>query len=109
MNISQMSQTSQLLLRGSLEALEEKDREEYVALMQDCLREDFSYILSGFEYDPALKSGPPRPLPLATVRALFGHFASVQTLSREEPQGERQRWKLPSLAKFTYLLRRNTQ
>ena len=58
-----MFQTSQLLLRGSLEALEEKDREQYVALMQDCLREDFSYILSGFEYDPDLKSGPPPPPP----------------------------------------------
>ena len=101
-----MFQTSQLLLRGSLEALEEKDREQYVALMQDCLREDFSYILSGFEYDPALKSGPPRPLPPSTVQALFGRFASVETLSREEPQGEKQRWNLPSLAKYTFLLRR---
>ena len=104
-----MFQTSQLLLRGSLEALEEKDREQYVALMQDCLREDFSYILSGFDYDPALKPGPPRPLPPATVQTLFGSFATVETLSREEPQAERQRWNLPSLAKFTFLLRRKDQ
>ena len=94
--------------RGSLEALEEKDREEYVSILQSCLKDEFSYILSGFEYDPALKSGPPRPLPPGTVETLFGKFAEVQVLSREEPQGERERWKLPSLSKFTYLLRRKT-
>ena len=74
--------------------------------MESCLRDDFAYILSGFEYDPSLKSGPPRPLPPSTVETLFGKFATAETLSREEPQGERERWRLPSLAKFTYLLRR---
>ena len=98
-----------ILIRGSLEALEEKDRAQYISIIESCLKEQFSYILSGFEYDPALKSGPPRPLPPSTVQALFGKFASVETLSREEPQGEKQRWNLPSLTKFTYLLRRKDE
>jgi len=92
--------------RGALEALNEEDRNLYLSIMRSCLRDEFTYLLSGFEYDSSLKEGPPRPLPPKTVNSLFQEFGSVSVLADEEDEGARMRFKLPSLKKYTYLIRR---
>ena len=84
--------------------MNESDREQYIGLLKNCLNKNFRYILSGFEYDGALKPGPPRPLPPAVVKELFEGVGAVTVLSQEDDEGPRQRWKLPSLQRFTYLI-----
>jgi len=90
--------------RGALEALNESDREQYIGLIKKCLNKNFRYLLSGFEYDASLKEGPPRPLPPAVVKELFEGVGAVTILSQEDDEGPRQRWKLPSLQRYTYLI-----
>lgn len=90
--------------RGALEALELKDREQYVAIMKECLNTEFSYLLSGYDYDKSLKTGPPRALPPQDVRQLFGKVGSVEILSGEQDDGTRQRFGLPALTKYTYMI-----
>ena len=92
-----------------MEALDEKDREGYINIVKSCLKEDFSYLLSGFRYDASLKQGPPRPLPPDTVSGLFRDVGAVTILAQEEEDdlglvASRERWKLPKLEKFTYLI-----
>ena len=94
------------LRRGSLEALKEEDRDVYLTIMKSCLRDDFMYLMTGFEYDSSLKEGPARPLPPNTVNSLFQEFGSVSVLADEEDEGARMRFKLPSLKKYTYLIKR---
>ena len=92
------------IYRGALEALNESDREQYIGLIKNCLNKNFRYLLSGFEYDGSLKEGPPRPLPPGVVRELFAGVGAVTVLSQEDDEGPRQRWKLPSLQRYTYLI-----
>ena len=92
------------IYRGALEALNESDREQYIGLIKNCLNKNFRYLLSGFEYDGSLKEGPPRPLPPGVVRELFAGVGAVTVLSQENDEGPRQRWKLPSLQRYTYLI-----
>jgi len=92
--------------RGSLEALKEEDRDVYLSIMKSCLRDDFTYLLTGFEYDSSLKEGPPRPLPPNTVNSLFQEFGSVSVLSKEDDEARKMRWKLSELKIYTYLIKR---
>ena len=94
------------LRRGSLEALKEEDRDVYLSIMKSCLRDDFTYLLTGFEYDSSLKEGPPRPLPPNTVNSLFQEFGSVSVLSKEDDEERKMRWKLSALKIYTYLIKR---
>merc|ERR1712012_569727 len=90
--------------RGALEAIELEDREKYVSTIHGCLRKKFDYILSGYDYDKSLKTGPPRPLPSHDVQQLFENKGNVEIINEEEDDGTRQRFGLPWLKKFTYLI-----
>ena len=92
--------------RGALEALNESDRPAYIATIRNLLKDDFSYILTGFDYRPEQMTGPPRPLPLAIVEQLFGDFARVELLTQEEQQDTAIKWNIPNLIRNTYLIRR---
>jgi len=92
--------------RGALEALNESDRPAYIATIRNLLKDDFSYILTGFDYRPEQKTGPPRPLPLAVVEQLFGDFARVELLTQEEEPDRAIKWNIPNLIRNTYLIRR---
>merc|ERR1712236_64489 len=91
--------------RGALEAMEEKDRLEYISTIKALLKTDFVYILSGFDYKPEQKTGPPRPLPLNVVEQLFGEFATVELLSQEKEEDRAIKWNIPNLIRNTYLIR----
>ena len=94
----------QINFRGALEAIELEDREKYVSTIHGCLRKKFDYILSGYDYDKSLKTGPPRPLPSHDVQQLFENKGNVEIINEEEDDGTRQRFGLPWLKKFTYLI-----
>jgi len=91
--------------RGALEAIEEEDRLEYISTVKVLLKEDFVYILCGFDYKPEQKAGPPRPLPLHVVEQLFGEFATVELLSQEKEEDRAIKWNIPNLIRNTYLIR----
>ena len=93
--------------RGALEALELADRDQYVSIMKNCLNTNFSYILSGYDYDKSLKTGPPRALPPQDVRELFDKVGSVEILSEDQDDGTRKRFGLPALTKYTYMITGN--
>jgi len=90
--------------RGALEAMDEADRPSYISTIRNLLKEEFVYILCGFDYSPELKSGPPRPLPLNTVKELFGDFANVELLTEEKEEDRAVKWNIPDLIRNTYLL-----
>jgi len=90
--------------RGALEAMNESDRPAYIATIQSLLKEDFVYILSGFDYKPEQKTGPPRPLPINVVENLFGKFASVELLAQEKEEERAIKWNIPNLIRNTYLI-----
>ena len=94
--------------RGALEALcDESSRSKYVEVISGCLKEEFSYILCGYDYDGKCKDGPPRPLPPAVVRSLFQGVGDVSILNKVENTDEnlRARWKLPLLHEYTYQIK----
>jgi len=83
--------------RGSLEAIEYSDR--------SVLNADFNYHLSGFDYDPAAKTGPPRPLPLDVVKDLFKGL-HVKLLGTAECPAEAERFKVETICQNTYHITR---
>jgi len=86
---------------------DENSRSKYVEVISGCLKEEFSYILCGYDYDGKCKDGPPRPLPPAVVRSLFQGIGDVSILNKVENTDEslRARWKLPLLHEYTYLIK----
>ena len=91
--------------RGSLEAINETDRSDYLKIVSSCLKTGFTYILSGFEYDSSCKPGPPRPLPPAIVSSLFQGVGDVSVLAKEEEEERRKKWNLTELHRYTYLIK----
>ena len=47
--------------------MEETDRPGYISTVWGLLKDDFVYILIGYDYKPEQKTGPPRPLPFKVV------------------------------------------
>ena len=86
--------------------MEETDRPGYISTVCGLLKDDFVYILSGFDYKPEQKTGPPRPLPLQVVEQLFGEFAAVELLAQEKEEERAIKWNIPNLIRNTYLLTR---
>ena len=76
-------------------------------IVSRCLKTEFTYILSGFEYDEKCKSGPPRPLPPGVVKRLFQDVGDVSILMKDEKGEEerRKKWNLPELHRYTYLIK----
>jgi len=91
--------------RGSLEAIEYSDRAGYVEIIKSVLNADFNYHLSGFDYDPAAKTGPPRPLPLDVVKDLFKGL-HVKLLGTAECPAEAERFKVETICQNTYHITR---
>ncbi len=61
--------------RGSLVAIKFEEREKYVELMKSLLAgRPFRYLLVSYEYDQSVFPGPPRAVPEAEVRKLFGEL-----------------------------------
>ena len=92
--------------RGALEAMDESDRPGYISTVRGLLKDDFVYILSGFDYKPEQKTGPPRPLPLQVVEQRIGEFAAVELLAQEKEEERAIKWNIPNLIRNTYLLTR---
>uniref|UniRef100_A0A3Q3B7P3 thiopurine S-methyltransferase n=1 Tax=Kryptolebias marmoratus TaxID=37003 RepID=A0A3Q3B7P3_KRYMA len=62
--------------RGSLVAINPKDRKRYAALIMSLMGSDCSYLLDTLLYNPELYKGPPFFVPDVEVHNLFAHLTA---------------------------------
>ncbi|XP_012713789.2 probable thiopurine S-methyltransferase [Fundulus heteroclitus] len=91
--------------RGSLVAINPKDRERYAALIISLMAADCRYLLDTLLYNPSLYKGPPFFVPDEQVHGLFGSSCSVELLQSVDALTDRQRaWGLDSLTENVHLI-----
>ncbi|XP_051927600.1 probable thiopurine S-methyltransferase [Hippocampus zosterae] len=66
--------------RGSLVAINPRDREKYASLIMSLMAQDCKYLLSTLMYNPELYKGPPFVVPGEQVLGLFGKQCNVELL-----------------------------
>uniref|UniRef100_A0A8C7Z3E0 thiopurine S-methyltransferase n=1 Tax=Oryzias sinensis TaxID=183150 RepID=A0A8C7Z3E0_9TELE len=91
--------------RGSLVAINPKDREKYAALIVSLMDQDCRYLLDTFLYNPDQYRGPPFFVPDEQVRSLFGSSCNVELLQSVDALTDRQRdWGLDSFMENIHLI-----
>lgn len=91
--------------RGSLVAINPRDREKYVALLISLMAKDCRYLLDTLLYNPERYPGPPFFVPDEQVHSLFGPSCNVEFLQSVDALTERQRsWNLDSLTENLFLI-----
>ncbi|XP_047460396.1 probable thiopurine S-methyltransferase isoform X2 [Mugil cephalus] len=91
--------------RGSLVAINPRDREKYAALIISLMAKDCRYLLDTLIYNPELYTGPPFFVPDEQLHSLFGKSCDIEELLSVDAMTDRQRsWGLDSLKENVYLL-----
>ncbi|XP_028452741.1 probable thiopurine S-methyltransferase isoform X1 [Perca flavescens] len=91
--------------RGSLVAINPRDREKYAALIISLMAKDCRYLLDTLLYNPELYEGPPFLVPNEQVNSLFGNSCDIELLSSLDALTERQRgWGLDYLTENVHLI-----
>ncbi|XP_054910972.1 probable thiopurine S-methyltransferase isoform X2 [Poeciliopsis prolifica] len=91
--------------RGSLVAINPRDRNRYAALIVSLMAPDCRYLLDTLLYNPELYRGPPFFVPDEQVQSLFGGRCDVEMLQSVDALTDRQRaWGLDALTENVHLL-----
>nr|XP_020504107.1 thiopurine S-methyltransferase isoform X1 [Labrus bergylta] len=91
--------------RGSLVAINPRDREKYAALITSLMAKDCRYLLDTLLYNPELYSGPPFLVPDEQVQSLYGNSCDIELLQTEDVLTERNRgWGLDYLTEHVHLI-----
>ncbi|KAM4630256.1 putative thiopurine S-methyltransferase [Polymixia lowei] len=91
--------------RGSLVAINPKDREKYASLIISLMANDCRYLLDTLLYNPELYKGPPFFVPDEQVLSLFGNNCDIELLQSVDALTDRQRaWGLDSLTEIVHLI-----
>ncbi|XP_008329347.1 probable thiopurine S-methyltransferase [Cynoglossus semilaevis] len=91
--------------RGSLVAINPRDREKYSCLILSLMAKDCRYLLSTLLYNPELYKGPPFLVPNEQLHSLFGGSCDIELLQSEEYQEEKYRsWRVDSLSENVHLI-----
>ncbi|KAM4725909.1 putative thiopurine S-methyltransferase [Anableps anableps] len=91
--------------RGSLVAINPRDRERYAALILSLMAPDCRYLLDTLLYNPDMYKGPPFFVPDEQVQSLFGSRCNVELLQSVDAFTDRQRaWGLDSLTENVHLV-----
>ncbi|XP_061597946.1 probable thiopurine S-methyltransferase isoform X2 [Cololabis saira] len=91
--------------RGSLVAINPKDREKYAALIMSLMAGDCRYLLDTLLYNPEQYPGPPFLVPDEQVQSLFGGSCDLELLESEDAFTDRHRgWGLDYLTEKVHLL-----
>ncbi|XP_056154681.1 probable thiopurine S-methyltransferase isoform X2 [Lampris incognitus] len=91
--------------RGSLVAINPKDREKYASLIISLMAKDCRYLLDTLLYNPELYKGPPFFVPNDQVQRLFGNSCDVELLQSADALTDRQRgWGLDFLTENIHLI-----
>ncbi|KAF3707253.1 putative thiopurine S-methyltransferase [Channa argus] len=92
--------------RGSLVAINPKDREKYATLMMSLMDKECRYLLLTFLYNPELYKGPPFFVPNEQVHSLFGDSCDIELLQSVDGLTEKHRgWGLDYLTENAHLIR----
>ncbi|XP_045914437.1 probable thiopurine S-methyltransferase isoform X2 [Micropterus dolomieu] len=91
--------------RGSLVAINPRDREKYAALITSLMAKDCRYLLDTLLYNPELYAGPPFLVPNEQVHGLFGNSCDIELLQSVDALTDRQRaWGLDYLTENVHLI-----
>lgn len=91
--------------RGSLVAINPKDREKYAALIMSLMAKDCKYLLDTLIYNPELYEGPPFLVPDEQVHSLFGARCDIELLQSTDALTDRQKaWGLDYLTEKVHLI-----
>ncbi|XP_053190978.1 probable thiopurine S-methyltransferase isoform X1 [Scomber japonicus] len=91
--------------RGSLVAINPKDREKYAALISSLMASDCRYLLDTLLYNPDLYKGPPFLVPDDQVIRLFGECCDIEQLQSVDALTDRQRsWGLDYFTENIHLI-----
>ncbi|CAK6965792.1 probable thiopurine S-methyltransferase isoform X2 [Scomber scombrus] len=91
--------------RGSLVAINPKDREKYAALISSLMASDCRYLLDTLLYNPDLYKGPPFLVPDDQVIRLFGECCDIEQLQSVDALTDRQRsWGLDYFTENVHLI-----
>lgn len=91
--------------RGSLVAINPKDREKYASLIISLMAKDCRYLLDTLLYNPELYKGPPFFVPDEQVQSLFGKSCDLELLQSVDALTDRQRgWGLDYLTENVHLI-----
>ncbi|XP_028317041.1 probable thiopurine S-methyltransferase isoform X1 [Gouania willdenowi] len=91
--------------RGSLVAINPRDREKYAALIISLMATDCRYLLNTVLYNTELHKGPPFVVPDEQVHTLFGSHCSIELLNSVEALTDRYRsWGLDYFTEIVHLL-----
>ncbi|KAG7225426.1 hypothetical protein INR49_027420 [Caranx melampygus] len=91
--------------RGSLVAINPRDREKYATLIISLMAKDCRYLLDTLLYNPELYKGPPFFVPDEQVHSLFGNSCDIELLHSVDALTDRHRgWGLDYLTENVHLI-----
>ncbi|XP_068189253.1 probable thiopurine S-methyltransferase isoform X2 [Antennarius striatus] len=91
--------------RGSLVAINPKDRDKYAALMTSLMAQDCRYLLWTIVYNAELYGGPPFSVPHEQVQSLYGTSCDLELLYSEESLKQKyQSWGVDSVTENVHLI-----
>ncbi|XP_026202389.1 probable thiopurine S-methyltransferase [Anabas testudineus] len=91
--------------RGSLVAINPRDREKYASLIISLMAKDCRYLLDTFLYNPELYKGPPFFVPNEQVHSLFGNSCDIELLQSVDSLTDKQRgWGLDYMTENVHLI-----
>ncbi|KAK6323620.1 hypothetical protein J4Q44_G00059590 [Coregonus suidteri] len=92
--------------RGSLVAINPRDREKYAALIMSLMDKDCQYLLDTFLYNPELFKGPPFNVPDVEVNRLFGRSCDIEFIQSSDalPDVKDKEWGLDVFIERVHLL-----
>ncbi|TKS88209.1 putative thiopurine S-methyltransferase [Collichthys lucidus] len=91
--------------RGSLVAINPRDREKYAALITSLMAKDCRCLLDTLLYNPELYPGPPFFVPDEQVQSLFGNSCDIELLQSADTLTDRHRgWGLDYLTENVHLI-----
>jgi len=92
--------------RGSLVAINPRDRERYAALITSLMADDCRYLLDTLLYNPELYTGPPFFVPDEQIRRLFGESCDIELLQSVEDilEERHRRWGIDYLTERLHLI-----
>nr|XP_020453192.1 thiopurine S-methyltransferase [Monopterus albus] len=91
--------------RGSLVAINPRDREKYSSLLTSLMAKDCRYLVATLLYNPELYKGPPFLVPDEQIHSLFGNSCDIELLQSEDAMTDRQRdWGLDYFTEHVHLI-----
>ncbi|XP_026156109.1 probable thiopurine S-methyltransferase [Mastacembelus armatus] len=91
--------------RGSLVAINPRDREKYASLIISLMAKDCRYLVDTLLYNPELYKGPPFFVPDEQVHNLFGNRCDIELLQSVDALTDKQKaWGLDYFTENVHLI-----